>query len=54
MNQTASLPKQYVEKLKEEKQSTGQTISEIIRRALDLYFKEQGKWHPYMEIQAKT
>jgi predicted DNA-binding protein len=44
MNQTISLPKNYTEKLKDEKKATGQTISEIIRRALDFYFerKERG------------
>lgn len=41
MNQTISLPLPYTEKLKKEKKSTGQTMSEIIRRALDLYFKEK-------------
>lgn len=40
MKQTISLPKNYTEKLKKEKAATGQTMSEIIRRALDLYFKE--------------
>lgn len=44
MNQTISLPNNYTEKLKKEKKATGQTMSEIIRRALDLYFekKERG------------
>ena len=41
MNQTISLPKNYTEKLKQEKASTGQTMSEIIRRALDLYFEKR-------------
>lgn len=41
MNQTISLPNNYTAKLKAEKNSTGQTMSEIIRRALDLYFKEK-------------
>lgn len=38
MNQNISLPKNYTDKLKQEKKVTGQTMSEIIRRALDLYF----------------
>lgn len=44
MNQTISLPSNYTVKLKTEKKATGQTMSEIIRRALDLYFekKERG------------
>jgi len=41
MNQTISLPKNYTDKLKKEKKETGQTMSEIIRRAIDLYFKEK-------------
>ena len=41
MNQTISLPNNYTEKLKKEKHDTGQTMSEIIRRAIDLYFKEK-------------
>ena len=41
MNQTISLPNNYTEKLKTEKKATGQTMSEIVRRALDLYFKEK-------------
>jgi predicted CopG family antitoxin len=39
MKKTISLPVGYTEKLKKEKMSTGQSMSEIIRRALDLYFK---------------
>jgi predicted DNA-binding protein len=44
MNQTVSLPDNYTKKLKAEKKATGQTISEIVRRALDFYFerKERG------------
>lgn len=45
MNQTISLPNNYTDKLKAEKKSTGQTMSEIIRRALDLYFKEKERGH---------
>lgn len=45
MNQTISLPNNYTEKLKKEKKETGQTMSEIIRRALDLYFKERERGH---------
>jgi hypothetical protein len=41
MNQTVSLPNIYTEKLKKEKAATGQTMSEIIRRALDLYFERK-------------
>lgn len=41
MNQTISLPRNYVDKLGKEKTVTGQSKSEIIRRALDLYFKEK-------------
>lgn len=41
MNQTISLPNTYTEKLKKEKADTGQTMSEIIRRALDLYFSRK-------------
>jgi len=29
--------------IREEQKRTGLTMSEIIRRALDLYFKEQGR-----------
>lgn len=43
MNQTISLPDKYQKKLKEEKLATGRTMSEIIRRALDLYFKTNKK-----------
>jgi len=41
MNQTISLPIPYTDKLKKEKKETGQTMSEIIRRALDLYFERK-------------
>jgi hypothetical protein len=41
MRQTISLPPIYTKKLKTEKKATGQNMSEIIRRALDLYFKEK-------------
>jgi predicted DNA-binding protein len=43
MNQTVSLPNNYTEKLKAEKKSTGQTMSEIIRRALDFYFERKDR-----------
>jgi hypothetical protein len=43
MNHNVSLPKPYADKLKAERMKTGLTSSEIIRRALDLYFKEQGR-----------
>ena len=39
-NCNISLPSQYVEKLLAEKKKTGKAIAEIIRTALDLYFKE--------------
>ena len=42
MKRTISIPETYEEKLKKEKQETGQTISDIIRRALDYYFERQG------------
>jgi len=38
MNVTLSMPKQYNDKLKEEAKETGISLSEIVRRALDLYF----------------
>jgi len=41
MKQVISLPENYVEKLKKEKSETGQAMSEIIRRALDLYFERE-------------
>jgi len=41
MNQTISLPTTYTDKLKKEKKETGQTMSEIVRRALDLYFERK-------------
>jgi len=41
MRQTISLPKNYTDKLKSEKKATGQTMSDIIRRALDSYFREK-------------
>jgi predicted DNA-binding protein len=41
MNQTISLPKNYTDKLKKEKTETGKTMSEIVRRALDLYFRDK-------------
>ena len=45
MRQTISIPKNYTDKLKDEKKSTGQTMSEIIRRALDLYFERKERGH---------
>lgn len=45
MNQTVSLPAAYTAKLKKEKAATGQTMSEIIRRALDLYFDNKERSH---------
>ena len=41
MNHNVSLPKPYADKLKAERLKTGLTSSELIRRALDLYFKEK-------------
>ena len=38
MNQNISLPDRYRKQLREESQRTGQSMSEIIRRALDAYF----------------
>jgi hypothetical protein len=43
MKHTISLPVEYIDKLKKEKELTGQAMSEIIRRALDLYFSRKGK-----------
>jgi metal-responsive CopG/Arc/MetJ family transcriptional regulator len=40
---TASLPKQLVDKLHAEKKETGLAMSEVIRRALDDYFRGRGK-----------
>jgi len=39
MNVTLSMPKQFVEKLKEDAKETGMTYSEIVRRALDYYWE---------------
>ena len=41
MQKTISLPEIYNEKLEKEKKDTGQTFSEIIRRALDYYFERK-------------
>lgn len=41
MRQTISIPENYVKKLKGEKKETGRTMSEVIRRALDMYFDKK-------------
>ena len=41
MQRTISIPETYEEKLQKEKKETGQTISDIIRRALDYYFERK-------------
>lgn len=41
MKRTISLPENYTEKLEKEKKETGQTMSEVIRRALDYYFERK-------------
>jgi hypothetical protein len=38
MNRTISLPKEYDKRILEERKTTGLSISEIIRRAIDAYF----------------
>lgn len=38
-----TMPEQYWEKLKEHSTKTGLSSSEIIRRALDLYLKDENK-----------
>jgi len=38
-----NLPEQYTAKIKEEKKKTGKGVSELVRCALDLYFKEATK-----------
>jgi hypothetical protein len=38
-----SLPPQYIEKLRAEKKLTGKGYAEIIRAALDLYFRQKGQ-----------
>ena len=43
MNITLSMPTQYTERLKQESKETGLNYSEIVRRALDLYFRENSK-----------
>jgi len=43
MNITLSMPKQYVERLENETDATGMGRSEIVRRALDLYFTAKPK-----------
>lgn len=43
MNITLSMPKQFIDKLKEDANKSGLTYSEIVRRALDQYWKEQQK-----------
>ena len=43
MNVTISMPKQFIDKLKDDGKQTGMTYSEIIRRALDQYWKEVAK-----------
>lgn len=42
MQKTISLPDRYCKMLETEKERTGQSMSEIIRRALDLYFSNKG------------
>jgi metal-responsive CopG/Arc/MetJ family transcriptional regulator len=41
MNLTLSMPKQYVDKLKEESKKTGMSYSEIVRRAIDYYLERK-------------
>jgi len=41
MQKTISIPENYNEKLEREKKETGQTMSEIVRRALDYYFERK-------------
>jgi len=43
MNVTLSMPKQFVDRLKLDTNKTGLTASEIVRRALDQYWKEASK-----------
>ena len=43
MNITLSMPPQFISKLKQESVTTGLSYSEIVRRALDQYFKEAAK-----------
>jgi len=43
MNITLSMPQQYVERLENETDATGMGRSEIVRRALDLYFAAKQK-----------
>lgn len=42
MQKTISLPDRYSKMLEAEKKRTEQSMSEIIRRALDLYFSTKG------------
>jgi len=39
---TINLPKQMVDKLKEEKKETGLAVSDLIRRAVSMYFDNRG------------
>jgi len=39
LNITLSLPKQTIELLRKEKENTGLAYSDIVRRALTLYFR---------------
>ena len=41
MNVTLSMPKQFVDRLKEDTKKTGLTYSEIVRRALDKYWEKE-------------
>jgi len=41
MSTHVGIPKPLLTKIEEERKATGLTMSEIVRRALDLYFKEK-------------
>jgi len=40
MKRTFSIPTLYIERLLAEKEATGLNLSEILRRAIDVYFKK--------------
>lgn len=42
MNITLSMPKKFIERLRSYSDKTDMGYSEIVRRALDVYFKEEG------------
>ena len=43
MNLTLSVPKQLVDKLRDEAKTTGLSYSDIMRRAFDEYMEKRGK-----------